>query len=421
MIKKNLLREILLDQRETILGKDLGIPREAMKRVLKIVSLPQIVVISGIRRCGKSTLLRQIIKEHFNDEDFFYINFEDERFRDFDSSEFGSLYEEQLSLFGGHKVMMIDEIQNVNGFESFVRRFHDMGFKFFITGSNANLLSRELGTKLTGRYLRIDLKPFSFTEFLDMKEIEHEENDLNITGPRVEIKKAFDEYVEKGGMPEFLKYHDQEILLRTYEDIVFKDIVVRYGLENVRMIRDLYGYLVSNLTNRFTYNSLKKTIGAGSSVTIQNYVNYLEEANFCSILYKYEKKIKMQLIAPKKFYITDHGFLRPISTRLSKEKGKILENIVLGQISQKGDVFYFEGKNECDFIVISGRMVETAIQVTWDLNEETRDREVRGLVEALNNFDLDVGTIITYDQENTIEIDGRRIEVIPLWKWLIRF
>ncbi len=421
MLRKDLLKEVIMDQRSTILGKDPGIPRHALDRISQLLELPHVVVISGVRRCGKSTLLRQIIKEHYADEDFFYINFEDERLRDFDASQFNDLYEAQLSLLGKKSVFMVDEIQNVDGFEAFVRRFQDMGFKFFITGSNANLLSRELGTKLTGRHVRVDLQPFSFKEFLDMMGVDHDDGAKFHTESRMKIRNAFDEYLEKGGMPEFLRYGDQEILLRTYEDIILKDIIVRYGLENVKMVKDLYGYLISNLTNLFSFNSLKRTIGAGSTTTVQNYIHHLEEANFCTILQKYDHSIKKQMVASKKFYLTDHSFVRPVSTRLTRDRGKVLENIVFSHIRSRGEPFYYQNGGECDFIIVDRNEVVMAVQVTWEMNETTKEREVDGLFKAISEFDLDEGTIVTYDQNAEMAMDGKKINVVPAWKWLISY
>lgn len=419
MANKELLKEVMSDQRTAIIEKEVGIPRAVMKRVSQVIGLPHVVVISGIRRCGKSTLLRQIINNHYENEEFFYINFEDERLRNFDASEFNELYEVLISLFGKKKTILIDEVQNVEGFELFVRRFQEQGFKIYITGSNANLLSRELGTKLTGRYVKIDLLPFSFIEFLDLKEVDHDERSIYETEKRVELKRSFDEYLQAGGMPEYLKYNDSEILLRIYEDIVLKDIVVRYGLENVKMIKDLYGYLISHLSDKFSYNRLRKVIGAGSTTTIQNYIYYLEEANFCLILQRYDHSLKKQMISNKKFYLTDHGFVPPISTRLTKDRGKKLENVVLTYLRSKGEVMYFEDGGECDFITLNGNEITSAVQSTWILEEDNRKREIDGLIKALKEFGLKKGTIVTYDTEDEIVIDNLKIHIVPAWKWLM--
>jgi hypothetical protein len=224
----------------------------------------------------------------------------------------------------------------------------------------------------------------------------------------------------EGGMPEYLKFKDQEILLRTYEDIVLKDIVTRYNLDNVRMVKNLYNYLISNVTNRFTFNSLKNTLGMGSSVNAQNYVDYLEEVNFCSIVHRFNPSIKKQNKSSKKFYMTEHGFLRPISTRLTKNKGKVLENIIFTHLQHNGKVYTFETKNEeCDFIQIKANQVTRAIQVTWELTKKNKERELRGLLSALEKFNLNSGKIITYDMEEETVIDGKKISVIPAWKWCL--
>jgi hypothetical protein len=356
---------------------------------------------------------------HLKDENFYYVNFEDERLRTFKAQDFNDIYEAQLSLFGKKNVFLLDEVQNIHGFESFVRRFKEMGFKFYLTGSNANLLSKELGTKLTGRYLMIELTPFSFREFLDFKEIDHDERAVLNTETRVEIIKGFDEYLREGGMPEYLKYRDLEILFRTYEDIVIKDIVVRYGLENVRLLKDLYTYLISNVTNRFSYNSLKKIIGAGSSTTVQNYIHYLEEAYFCKVVHRYDTSIKVQLSNPKKFYLADHGFIRPISSRTTKDLGKILENIIFYQLSRKGEVFYHENGRECDLVLVERNEITSMVQVTWELNESNMEREIEGLTEAMKKYGLDNGIIVTKEQEDELEMEGGRIEIIPAWKWCL--
>src|SRR3989344_5396982 len=168
MLTKEQLKKILEEQRDSILKKKLGVERILLDGIENKRKLPHIVVITGIRRSGKSTLLRQIIKRYYKDEDFYYINFEDERLFDFKAENFNDIYESLLELFGEKKTFFIDEIQNIANFENFVRRFYDNGFKFFITGSNAKLLSKELGTKLTGRHVDIVVRPFSFLEFLKM-------------------------------------------------------------------------------------------------------------------------------------------------------------------------------------------------------------------------------------------------------------
>ncbi len=274
---KSLLREIILEQEKNRQTVDLGIKRSALDIVLKQISLSHAVVISGIRRSGKSTLLNQIISNCY-EKGVYYLNFEDERLVDFAVTDFNNLYETFLELYGERKVFFFDEIQNVPKWEIFVRRMQDKGCKFFITGSNASLLSKELGTKLTGRCVSIELYPFSFVEFLSFKGYKLQKNALSYTAERAAIKKHFAEYLKHGGMPEYLKYKDPTLLKRVYEDILYRDIVARYDIKQVKVLRELGLYLLSNIGGLFSYNNLKKVLGVGSMNTIKSYADFLENS-----------------------------------------------------------------------------------------------------------------------------------------------
>ncbi len=275
MITKEQLKRIIIEQRDQINGKDTGVPRTILATIEDKLDLPHIIVITGIRRCGKSTLLKQIMNKYYPDGNYYYLNFEDERLRGFQASDFNEIYETLLEVFGKTETFFIDEIQNVEGFETFVRRFYDEGHKFIVTGSNAGLLGHELGTRLTGRHQDVRLRPFSFEEFLLYNKVPHTSEDLYRTGSIVNIKKHFVLHLENGGMPEYVKYNDLDILSGIYEDIVLKDIVVRYGVNHVKALRDLYRFLVTNTSNRFSYNSLMNITGLGSVNTIKDYISHL--------------------------------------------------------------------------------------------------------------------------------------------------
>lgn len=419
MLTKEQLKQILASQRESILKKPFGIEREILKEIGSKQKLPHVIVVTGIRRSGKSTLLRQIMEKYYN-KDFYYINFEDERLLNFDASKFNDIYESLIELYGEHKTFFIDEIQNVKNFEAFVRRFYDNGFKFYITGSNANLLSKEIGTKLTGRHVDIIIKPFSFTEFLKLKKFKLEKNKIYLTETRVKIKKLFEEYLKKGGMPEYLIYDDIEILMRTYEDILIKDIVVRYNVDNVTQIREMYQYLISNFSNKFSYNAIKKMMKMGSVNTVKKHISYLEEVYFAKTINKFDHSLKKQIVNDKKMYIIDNGFLQTISTRLTQDKGWLLENIVFNTLNNQFiDVFYFSDKQECDFITLRQKNMHSIIQVTWELNEKNKERELKGLLSAMDSFKQKTGLILTYDQEDELIIENKKIVVKPVWKWLL--
>ena len=226
MISKDQLKQVFVEQNEAILKKPLGIERTILKTIEKKVKLPHVVVLTGLRRSGKSTLLRQLMKKQYNDKDFYYVNFEDERLFNFQAENFDMIYEALLELFGEKKTFFIDEIQNITDFESFVRRFYDSGFKFFVTGSSAKLLSKEIGTKLTGRHVDIVVKPFSFREYLDSKDFKFDKHTIFKTNTRAVLKKHFSKFLFDGGMPEYVQYNDSEILIRIYEDIFYNNIFI---------------------------------------------------------------------------------------------------------------------------------------------------------------------------------------------------
>lgn len=420
MIEKEQIKQILVDQRTVILDKHFGVERTILVEIRKNIKLPHVIVLTGLRRVGKSTLLRQIIKEYYEDTNFYYINFEDERLFNFKADKFNILYETLVELFGEKKTFFIDEIQNINHFENFVRRFYDAGFKFFITGSNAKLLSKELGTKLTGRYIELIVNPFSFIEYLNInKGFNYSKKMLYKTEERAKLKKQFGKYLISGGMPEFLIYDDPEILSRIYEDIVIKDIAVRYKIENLYEMRELYQYLITNFANRFSFNGLKQIVGLGSITTIKNYILFLTETFFISLVNKFDYSLKKQIVNEKKVYIVDNGFIPVLSVKLNKDKGWLLENFVFNVLKRSSEIYYFSGKNECDFVVQNDKKITNVIQVTNELSNNNKQRELKGLLEAMEYFKLKNGLILSYDQETNITLDKKKISVKPVWKWIL--
>ena len=420
MVTKDTLKEILLEQRKAILQKALGIERTLLQTLEKKVSLPQVIVFTGLRRSGKSTLLRQLMKKYYLDTDFYYINFEDERLFHFQAKDFNMIYEALVELFGEKKTFFIDEIQNIPHFEHFVRRFYENGFKFFITGSSAQLLSREIGTKLTGRHFDIVVRPFSFQEFLSARKVVFEKEMLYRTVDRVEIKKHFQSFLVEGGMPEYVFFQDADILTRVYEDIVIKDIIVRYRVENVAELKELYQYLVTTMSQRFSYNSLTKFIPIQSANTVKKYIGYLEETYFISQVSKFDYSLQKRIKNDKKIYIVDTGFISKISTKFSKDSGWLLENLVFCTLQGRKELFYYSGKLECDFVLVENRAVEEVIQVCWDLTLTNREREIQGLLEAMDTFKLKKGLLLTFDQEEEIEIDGKKILILPVYRWMLQ-
>lgn len=421
-MQKSLLKEIILEQEKDRQGLDKGVPRTALDVALRHAALPHAVVVSGIRRCGKSTLLNQVINDLYKNG-VYYFNFEDERLIDFNVEDFNDLYEVFLELYGEKKVFFFDEIQNVPQWEVFIRRMQGKGCKFFITGSNASLLSKELGTKLSGRNVSIELFPFSFAEYLSFKGFQLSKNGLSLTTERAALKKHFAEYLKHGGMPEYLKYQDQTLLKRVYEDILYRDIVARYGIKQVKPLRELGLYLLSNIGGTFSYNNLKKVLGLGSMNTIKSYADYLENSYLIFLINKFSYSLKEQFVALKKIYCIDNGLAESIAFQFSKNKGKFLENLIFLELRRKfPEVYYYKTANnlEVDFLVKFGRKDLQLIQVADNLHrDKTRQKEINSLVKAMEELKLKTGLILTDDDEEEIKIPGKNINVMPVYKWIL--
>ncbi len=422
-MNKSILKEIILEQKELQASLTTGIERENLNSISKYFSLPHSIVISGIRRSGKSTLLSQIINSKYKD-DCYYFSFEDERLINFNPDDFNVLYEIFIEMFGEKKIFFFDEIQNISGWEFFVRRMQDAGNKFFITGSNASLLSRELGTKLTGRTIVTELYPFSFREFLSFRKYILKKDSLSLTKERAQIKKHFNDYLKAGGMPEYLKYNDPIVLKRVYEDILYRDIVVRHEIKGVKALRELSLYFMSNMTTMFTYNNLKETFNLGSPNTIKSYVDYLENSFLIFTINKFSYSLKKQFIAPKKVYCIDNGLAEAIAFQFSKNRGQYYENLVFGELKRKGteEIYYYltEDNREVDFLIKHGNKISSLIQVTESLeNDKVRKREVDALIKAMHELKVTKSLILTYDNEEMIKSGNKHITVKPIYKWLL--
>ena len=417
MIDIKNLRIIVLKQKEEIKKLDGTIRRDVLVEILNWFNDNRVIILTGIRRCGKSTILRQIMK---NKDNYCYVNFEDERFLDFKAQEFEKLNEILIEIYNNPKIYIFDEIQNIEKFETFVRRLQDEGKKIIITGSNASLLSKEFGTRLTGRYKPFEIFPFSFSEFLKFKGIEVEKDWSYKIRKRVEIKKAFNEYLESGGFPEYLKTEDKEYIKDVFENILYKDVIARYAIKKQRVIKELISILATNISSTFTYNSIKTTLNLGNSITVKEYISYLANSYFFFELSKFDFSLRKSLNSPKKIYIIDTAFNKITGFNFSPNTGKNLENVVYIELKRrKNEVYYFTEKNECDFIIKDGAKIRKAIQVCYELNKENRDREVKGLLEALEKFNLKEGFIITNEQEEEFKQEKKKIKVVPIWKWLL--
>ena len=290
-MKEEIIRDIIIDQNNY--PKKEFIEREQIKEIIKAKDTPFIKIISGVRRSGKSTILKQL-KEKFSGV---YINFDDERFVSFNIEDFQKLYELSIELFKKNNLFYFDEIQNISGWERFVRRISESGENVFVTGSNATMLSKELGTHLTGRYLMFNLYPFSFREYLDFNKIKISKL---TTKEKVKIKEQFSNYLIDGGLPEYLITKNKDYLRTLYESILYRDVMARYNLNNEKVLKELIYLVANNLSKEISFNSIKKTLGVGSATTISDYFSYFENTYLLFLLPRYKYSLKTQIQSNKK-------------------------------------------------------------------------------------------------------------------------
>jgi predicted AAA+ superfamily ATPase len=410
------LKQLLIEQNQIKDTKTMT-PRELTLTIKKFQKTPFIVIISGIRRSGKSTLLHKMKLENLKDS--YYVNFDDERFLQFTVDDFQSLHEILIELFGNKNTFLFDEIQNIKSWERFVRRLHDVGKKIYVTGSNASMLSRELGTHLTGRHITLTLYPFSFKEFLQFKKHSFGLLDKLTTEQKGILKKFFNEYLEKGGFPEYLQTEKEEYLKVVYENILYRDIITRYNLSNEKTIKEVVYYAISNVGKEISFNSLRKLTQLTSATTIREYFEYLENSYLTFLISRYNRSLKKQIYYNKKVYFIDTGMVKILGFRESNDLGRILENVVFLQLKRLNKEIYFhKEKYECDFVIRKGVSIMEAIQVTYNL-QENKDREINGLLEALHTYKLKEGLLLTSGQEGEITKNKKKIIIKPVWKWLL--
>lgn len=430
-MEKEKLKELIIEHKEKFLSPKELIRRENQKDIGNFLKYKEVILITGIRRSGKSSLMKLIsddLMKKFNisKSNLLYLNFEDERFIDFTVKDFDLLYEIFLELENpqGKKYFFLDEIQNIKGWEKWVNRLYEFeNIKFFITGSNATLLSSEISTALTGRNRQIINWPFSFRELLRLRGFSLSDKDLYIKEKRVILKRLFKEYFEFGGFPEVLKLKDTTLLEQYFKDIIYRDLIVRYSIRNIKELKELCLYLVSNIGTISSYENLKDFVKAKNINTIKNYLENLENVFLFFRVSLFDYSIKRQIYNPGKFYVGDVGLSQAIGFKFSQNIGHIYENIVFLELKRRNkDLYYWRSKKgkEVDFVTRKGNKIEEAIQVCFSLTDgETKKREMEGLLEAKKELNPQIFIIITDDEEKEERIEKQKIQVMPLWKWLI--
>lgn len=419
MYSKASLSDIARDQLKGITRQEDYVVREKLAQT-KSYSGMAALVIKGVRRCGKSTLLKQVMRSLFP-EGFYYFNFDDDRILDFETRDFQTLMEAFIEAFGEKQAVFFDEIQNVRGWELFINRLLREGYHVFLTGSNADLLSQELGTHMTGRHVDVELYPFSFKEFLHAKKLEFDVKGFT-TKEKAAFSQSFVEYMERGGMPEAIVFSNDAMLSQVVNDIIQKDILRRYRVGKPNEFKTILRFLLNNVGNKLTFRSISNSFGVSSPNTVQKYIEYAEETYLIFTVNRFDRKTKRFDKNAKKIYCVDNGIVAKNSLIAIQNRGALLENLVAVEFKRRGQQFYYyvnKNGSETDFVTTQNNAFH-AIQVCVDpTSASTMEREENALVSTMKELKLKKGIVITIDYEEIKTLKGMTIQFIPAWKWLL--
>lgn len=414
---------------------DIGILRkDYLVKLLRFVKTDKIISIVGIRRSGKSTLIKQMAKslgdELSNRNNILIINFEEPEFEDTDINFLQRIYEAYMEIIKpkGKPFIFLDEIQNVKKWERFVRSLNERKSAFItVSGSSSKLLSEELATVLTGRQIYFEVFPLNFKEFLLFEKLEIKDKKAVLLNSQ-KIKTFFREYIEFGGFPEIALNKDSEFRVRTlrsyYEDIINRDIVQRFKVKKIDKLRALARFYLTNISSLISFTKISRFVQLPTE-TVRRFSSYLETSNLIFFIKRFSFSVKEQENSPRKVYSIDVGLPNAIGFRFSENLGKLTENIVAIELKRKQieknlEIYYWKENYEVDFVVKEGLRVKELLQVCWDISSyETKEREVKSLLKAMKKFKLKEGLVITEDFEGNEKFNGRIIKFIPLWKWLI--
>ncbi len=422
---KEIFKKLITDSQEKIfvdiVQRDYDIPMDTKK----------IVSLIGVRRSGKTYLLYKLIeqlRETVDKKNIIYINFEDDRLYPIELKDLDGLIEGYYELYPEKRdekvYLFLDEVQNIEGWELFVRRVYDtLTIQLFITGSSSKLLSSEIATSLRGRTITYEIFPFSFREYLNYKEIE-----VNLYSSKSisYIRNAFNSYLVDGGFAEtFDERPDvQKRILKDYLDlIVYKDIIERYAIKNHSLLKHLIKYFFVNMGTlvSFTklYNDYKSLGYKVGKDTLYDYVSYLQEAYTIFTAPIYRNSVKEEQRHPKKLYAIDNGFRKLFDASLSKDFSKLYENMAFLHLRRKSpEIYYFKQKQEVDLYTRLDE--EMLVNVSYTINDEkTLKREIDALLEGMEYFNLTRSYLVTSEREEVIGVEKKEIIVIPMWKWLL--
>jgi hypothetical protein len=429
---KELIKSLLVEFHKKL-------PLDCISREIQLpIDTDKIISVCGVRRCGKTFVLFDTINNLiYNNiakpEQILFINFDDERLG-LKTNELDLIIESYKELFPMQKMedvyIFFDEIQMAYGWEKFVRRIYDsVTKKIFISGSNSKLLATEIATSLRGRTLQYEVFPLSFKEYCKFRDID---TNYYILENKAKIVNGFQQYISKGGFPELVlnNYNYFENILQEYYHIMlYKDLVERYEIRNIAVLKYFIGRLLSNLTKPTSINKIYLEIkSAGLKIDknmLYEMANMLEAVYFIQRLTKFDKSIlKTELANEKKTYFIDNGMVNALKYQFSDDFGKLFENTVFhwlrSQIPFQRGLFFYKGKKECDFVWIDRDKPYKIIQACWDIDDnDTLKREINGLIEASNYLNCMDAIIVTQYQEKEIISGDLKIQIVPAWKVML--
>jgi len=436
-MKEDLLKRVIVDQQQFLTPYEELWEREYQSHIISCLDNDYIILLTGVRRAGKSYLLK-IIKniaakhKQLEERNFLYINFEDERLVNIEPHELSGIIELYFRLyqpdFDKKIILLFDEIQGIQQWDRWINRLYEQKrFKIFITGSNASLLKKETGKLLTGRSISIEIFPLSFKEYLYYfkKQEPVTEKDFYDLQRRAGLLNAFEDYVRFGGFPEHLKTTNYLILQEYFKDIIQRDIIYRYSIRYKKELKEMARIIISGPGNILSFKNIGSAVGLKNLNTVKNYISYLQESYLVFGIPLFSASVKKQIYNPDKYYGIDPGLYHAVSFRVSPNIGQLIENIVFLELKRKlvvGDeLFYYKTRTgkEIDFLMMERGRIRL-IQVCYDLSENsTFQREKRALIEAAKEIGIGEGVILNGSIKDRVEGDGVTLSITPVWEFLL--
>ena len=394
--------------------------RKHIQDVAPYLETNVIKLITGPRRAGKSVYALQIL----SGKNYAYLNFDDTQLLGAFNED--AVMQALAEVYPGYEYLLLDEVQNLDSWDAWVSKLYRRGVNLVITGSNANLLSSEMSTLLTGRYVEIQILPFSLEETLKYREAPV---NAELPDEKAKLFIEMDDYLKKGGYPEIVKNREieQAYLTALFDSIILKDVAQRHKIRKITELYDLADYLISNYSNPLSYNEIAEELSLGSVTAVKKFCGYLAEPYLFFYLPRFNNKLKEMKKAPRKVYVVDNGLIYTRSFELSSNNGRQLENMVFIELLRRGydlkkSLFYYRTSNdkEVDFVIRDGRKVTSLIQVSYDISKtKTRERELDALVKASEELKCDNLMLITWNHDGSVEYKGKSIRIISMDKWFI--